>query len=139
MTNLQIYSCSIVDDPEQKGSVFVEHLTPYTVSNKEDIAKILQKASHNHQNNNEVLKNCQDGDSHKIFTITLYTRQTTLPGEEILKTGKLYFVEVADPGYSTHGDKPAREVYTLHQSREALFKVVKALEERHSYIPHKLV
>lgn len=129
----------MLDDPEQKKTVFIENLTACTLSDAGDIGKILLKAFDNHAANTRVFSNYVEGESHRIFSITVYSRLTTLPGEEILKTGNLYFVEVGDPGYSANAEKPLQEAHTLHQSREALFEVINALAERRSYIPYKYV
>ena len=78
--------------------------------------------------------------SHTIFSITIHMKESTIDGEEILKTGKLNLVDLAgseNVGRSGSVDKRAREAGSINQSLLTLGRVITALVERAPHIPYR--
>jgi kinesin family protein 11 len=64
------------------------------VQNKTEVYRILQKGADKRQKA-ATLMNSQSSRSHSIFTITIFLKEKSLEGEEILKVGKLNLVDLA--------------------------------------------
>lgn len=67
-------------------------------------------------------------------------KESTIDGEEILKTGKLNLVDLAgseNVGRSGSVDKRAREAGSINQSLLTLGRVITALVERAPHIPYR--
>lgn len=78
--------------------------------------------------------------SHTIFSITVHMKESTIDGEEILKTGKLNLVDLAgseNVGRSGSVDKRVREAGNINQSLLTLGRVITALVERAPHIPYR--
>lgn len=127
----------IQEDPEQKGSYHIQNLSATTLCAADDIPKLFEKADES-RSSSSILE-YSGGLSHKIFIVNVHTRSVSLPGEEYLKTGKLYFVNVAGVENLKRVGKASRKGASLNQSLNALTHVTKALEERNGYIPYKWV
>lgn len=84
--------------------------------------------------------NRQSSRSHSIFTISVITRQVTVDGDEIMKTGKLYMVDLAGSeniGRSGSTELRAREAGNINKSLLTLGKVIKALAQKSPHVPYR--
>lgn len=84
--------------------------------------------------------NSSSSRSHTVFTIVVHTRETTIDGEELVKTGKLNLVDLAgSENISKSGaiDKRAREAGNINQSLLTLGRVIKALTEKNTHVPYR--
>jgi kinesin family protein 11 len=78
--------------------------------------------------------------SHTVFTVTVHIKESTDDGEELLKIGKLNFVDLAGSeniGRSGAVDKRAREAGSINQSLLTLGRVITSLVERAPHIPYR--
>lgn len=126
-------SCRVLEDSEQKGTMYIQNLSAQTVCDVGDIQKIFAAAEKNRQNSS-ALVNCEDGLSHKVFIVNVYTRIVVVPGEEHLKSGKIIFVDTAGCE-NLRKAKGSRKGNTINQSLVTLTNAVKALEEKSQYVP----
>lgn len=129
-----MFSVRINEDPELQGSMCIQNLTSCTVYNKASIGDVFRTAEHN-KKNFETLKESK-GHSHTIFIVNIYTRTVHLHGEERLKTGRLYFVNVAGCENVKRDSKMAKKGKSINQSLVALVNVATALEYREKYVPY---
>lgn len=90
-----------------------------TIGKEKDIEKIFKKAEENTKFHN---RDGKESFAHRIFTIAVHIK-TTVDDEEVVKTGKLCFVRVANNDNANNLD--------------TLMLVTKALEERETYVPYK--
>ena len=84
----------IYDDSQRKGSVVIPNLEEVNVQNKHEVYQILQKGAERRQKA-ATLMNAQSSRSHSIFTLTVFSKEKSLDGEETLKVGKLNLVDLA--------------------------------------------
>lgn len=77
-----------------KGGVFVRGLEEEVVCSASEIYKILDRGS-SKRRTAETLLNKQSSRSHSIFSITIYMKESTHEGEEMIKCGKLNLVDLA--------------------------------------------
>ncbi|XP_006624773.1 kinesin-like protein Klp61F isoform X2 [Apis dorsata] len=129
----------LYEDASKKGAVIVHGLEEVTIHNTSEVYKILKKGSDKRQTA-ATFMNTQSSRSHTIFSITVHMKESTIDGEEILKTGKLNLVDLAgseNVGRSGSVDKRAREAGNINQSLLTLGRVITALVERAPHIPYR--
>ncbi|WAR21929.1 KIF11-like protein [Mya arenaria] len=106
----------IYEDSTRKGSVIIQGLEEIVVKSKDEVR------------------------SHSVFTVTIHTKENTMEGEELLKTGKLHLVDLAGSeniGRSGAVDKRAREAGNINQSLLTLGRVITALVEHAPHVPYR--
>ena len=84
--------------------------------------------------------NAYSSQSHSVFSVTIPMKETTVDGQELVKTGKLNLVDLAgseNTGRSRAVDKRAREAGNINQSLLTLGRVITALVERTPHVPYR--
>lgn len=124
---------------EENGSVNVSGMEEVFVRNAEEGLKALKDGTFRRQ---VASTKCNDRSSrsHSVFTITLHMKQTTVEGQEYVKTGKFNLVDLAGSeniGRSGAQDMRAREAGMINQSLLTLGRVINALVERSPHIPYR--
>ena len=76
-----------------KGSVVISGLEEVVVHDKNEVYSILEKGSLRRQTA-ATLINAHSSRSHTVFSVTVHIKESTLEGEELVKTGKLNLVGV---------------------------------------------
>ncbi|KAK1125677.1 hypothetical protein K0M31_005227 [Melipona bicolor] len=138
-TNSDASKLRLYEDASKKGAVIIHGLEEVTIHNTSEVYKILKKGADKRQTA-ATLMNAQSSRSHTIFSITIHMKESTIDGEEILKTGKLNLVDLAgseNVGRSGSVDKRAREAGSINQSLLTLGRVITALVERAPHIPYR--
>ncbi|CAD1468541.1 unnamed protein product, partial [Heterotrigona itama] len=138
-TNSDASKLRLYEDASKKGAVIIHGLEEITIHNTSEVYKILKKGADRRQTA-ATLMNAQSSRSHTIFSITIHMKESTIDGEEILKTGKLNLVDLAgseNVGRSGSVDKRAREAGNINQSLLTLGRVITALVERAPHIPYR--
>lgn len=133
-SNLRIF-----EDPKRPGSIIIHGMEEITVNNKDEIYQILERGAARRQTA-ATLMNATSSRSHSVFSVTIHTKDTTITGEELLKTGKLYLVDLAGSeniGRSGAVDKRAREAGNINQSLLTLGRVITALVEHAPHVPYR--
>lgn len=129
----------VFDDAKKRGSVIVGGLEEVGVKSKAEIYEILRRGSAKRQTAATLLNACSSR-SHTIFSITVHIRESSIEGEELLKTGKLNLVDLAGSeniGRSGAQDKRAREAGNINQSLLTLGRVITALVEKRPHVPYR--
>ncbi|XP_066257434.1 kinesin-like protein KIF11 isoform X1 [Euwallacea similis] len=124
---------------DPKGRIYIQHLSENTVCNSNDIYMLLQKGTLKRQTAATLL-NTHSSRSHTVFTITVFTRETSVNGEEILKTGKLNLVDLAGSeniAKSGAKDKRAQESANINRSLLTLGRVIQNLADNSKYVPYR--
>ena len=84
--------------------------------------------------------NAYSSRSHSVISVTIPMKETTVDGQELVKTGKLNLVDLAgseNTGRSQAVDKRAREAGNINQSLLTLGRVITALVERTPHVPYR--
>ncbi|XP_068619569.1 kinesin-like protein Klp61F isoform X1 [Battus philenor] len=133
----------IYEDVTRKGANIVNGLEEITVSNKNEVFKIMAQGQER-KRVASTLMNAQSSRSHTVFTIVVHMKENSPEGEELVKIGKLNLVDLAgSENISKAGsDNPAkkeraRECVNINQSLLTLGRVITALVERHPHIPYR--
>ncbi|XP_052226778.1 kinesin-like protein KIF11 isoform X1 [Dreissena polymorpha] len=129
----------IYEDSTRKGSVIIQGLEEIIVKSKDEVYEILERGASRRQTAATLL-NAFSSRSHSVFTVTIHTKENTMEGEELLKTGKLHLVDLAGSeniGRSGAVDKRAREAGNINQSLLTLGRVITALVEHAPHIPYR--
>ncbi|KAL4220542.1 Kinesin-related protein 11 [Mactra antiquata] len=129
----------IYEDSARKGSVIIQGLEEIVVKSKDEVYEILERGACRRQTA-ATLMNAFSSRSHSVFTVTIHTKENTMEGEELLKTGKLHLVDLAGSeniGRSGAVDKRAREAGSINQSLLTLGRVITALVEHAPHIPYR--
>ncbi|XP_060567348.1 kinesin-like protein KIF11 [Ruditapes philippinarum] len=129
----------IYEDSSRKGSVIIQGLEEIVVKSKDEVYEILERGASKRQTA-ATLMNAFSSRSHSVFTVTIHTKENTIDGEELLKTGKLHLVDLAGSeniGRSGAVDKRAREAGNINQSLLTLGRVITALVEHAPHIPYR--
>lgn len=138
----------------------IQGLEELTVSNKNEVYSILERGAARRQTAATLLNACSSR-SHSVFSVTVHMKESSIDGEEMLKTGKLnlvrphqqstiedhkcnsYFrlkVDLAGSeniGRSGAVDKRAREAGNINQSLLTLGRVITALVEHAPHVPYR--
>ncbi|GJQ83392.1 hypothetical protein Trydic_g18497, partial [Trypoxylus dichotomus] len=129
----------IYEDKAQKGSVILQGLEELSVTELTQVYKILEQGTERRRIAS-TLMNSTSSRSHTVFTVVVHTREITVEGEELVKTGKLNLVDLAgSENISKSGaiDKRAREAGNINQSLLTLGRVIKALTEKNTHVPYR--
>ncbi|XP_052770351.1 kinesin-like protein KIF11-B [Mya arenaria] len=129
----------IYEDSTRKGSVIIQGLEEIVVKSKDEVYEILERGASRRQTAATLL-NAFSSRSHSVFTVTIHTKENTMEGEELLKTGKLHLVDLAGSeniGRSGAVDKRAREAGNINQSLLTLGRVITALVEHAPHVPYR--
>ncbi|KXX83167.1 Kinesin-like protein bimC [Madurella mycetomatis] len=135
-TKLKIY-----DDTSRKGhsTTVVQGMEERYIMNAADGLRWLQEGSVKRQ---VAATKCNDlsSRSHTVFTITVYTKQKTENGEDLLMLGKLNLVDLAGSENiqrSGAENKRAAEAGLINKSLLTLGRVINALVDRSAHIPYR--
>uniref|UniRef100_A0A914VQU9 Kinesin-like protein n=1 Tax=Plectus sambesii TaxID=2011161 RepID=A0A914VQU9_9BILA len=129
-TRLRIY-----EDPMRKGSVVINGMEEVSVRNREEVYSVS-----NISTKNGCVAPSRLCRSHSVFTVTVTVRDVSVPGEELLRQGKLHLVDLAGSeciGRSGAVDKRAREAGNINQSLLTLGRVITALTSNAPHIPYR--
>ncbi|KAI9179171.1 Kinesin- motor protein [Blastocladiella emersonii ATCC 22665] len=124
---------------DRSGSVVLQFQEEASVQTAHEAMQRVQEASRRRQTAATDL-NAASSRSHCIFTITVFMRETTDSGEELLKTGKLNLVDLAGSENVTRSgaeNMQAREAGLINKSLLYLGRVINALVKRDSHIPYR--
>lgn len=77
-----------------QGSVVIQGLEELAVSNKNEVYAILERGAARRQTAATLLNACSSR-SHSVFSVTVHMKESSVEGEEMLKTGKLNLVHMA--------------------------------------------
>ncbi|KAB0343359.1 hypothetical protein FD754_020285, partial [Muntiacus muntjak] len=113
------------DDPRSKRGVIIKGLEEFTVHNKNEVYQILEKGTAKRTT---------------AFSVTIHMKETIVDGEELVKSGKLNLVDLADSeniGRSEAVEKRAQEAGNINQSLLTLERVIIALVERTLHAPYR--
>uniref|UniRef100_A0A914VF80 Kinesin-like protein n=1 Tax=Plectus sambesii TaxID=2011161 RepID=A0A914VF80_9BILA len=133
-TRLRIY-----EDPMRKGSVVINGMEEVSVRNREEVYSVLRRGAERRKTAC-TLMNLNSSRSHSVFTVTVTVRDVSVPGEELLRQGKLHLVDLAGSeciGRSGAVDKRAREAGNINQSLLTLGRVITALTSNAPHIPYR--
>ncbi|CAE6462974.1 unnamed protein product [Rhizoctonia solani] len=128
----------IFDDVAKKGT-FIQGLEEAHVQDAQHAIEILRKGSERRQIAATKF-NDHSSRSHSIFTLTVYTKETSSDGNDLFKTGKLNLVDLAGSeniGRSGAENKRAREAGMINQSLLTLNRVITALVEKSPHVPYR--
>ena len=126
------------DDPRNKRRVIIKGLEEITVHNKDGVYQILETEAAK-RTAAATLMNAYSSLSRSVLSVTIHMKETTVDGEELVKTGKLNLVDLAgseNTGRSGAVGKRAREAGNISQSLLTLGKVITALVERAPHVPY---
>lgn len=124
---------------DSKGQVTVRGLEEVTVTNSEEIFKVIEDGTARRKTA-ETMLNKQSSRSHSVFSITIHIKESTSDGEELIKCGKLNLVDLAgSENISRSGTREsrAREAGEINKSLLTLGRVITALVERGSHVPYR--
>ncbi|KDN37222.1 kinesin-domain-containing protein [Tilletiaria anomala UBC 951] len=126
---------------ESKDGPQVQGVWETPISSAEEGLKLLRQGSERRQ---VAATNCNDvsSRSHSIFTLTVYTRDTSpnAKDNDLLKVGKLYLVDLAGSESierSGAKEKGAREAGMINKSLLTLGRVINALVEGSAHVPYR--
>ncbi len=74
-----------------QGSVVIQGLEELTVHSKNEVFAILERGRARRQTA-ATLINAQSSRSHSVFSVTVHIKESSIEGEELVKTGKLNLV-----------------------------------------------
>ena len=126
---------------DQKGQVLVRGLEEVTVTNSDEIFKVLEDGTARRKTA-ETMLNKQSSRSHSVFSITIHIKEPTVDGEELIKCGKLNLVDLAGSenisrSGSNQKDSRTREAGEINKSLLTLGRVITALVERGNHVPYR--
>ena len=127
--------------PNPQGSVVINGLEEVIVHSKDEVYSILERGRLRRQTAATLLNACSSR-SHSVFSVTVHMKESSINGEEMLKTGKLNLVDLAgSENISRSGavDKRAREAGNINQSLLTLGRVITSLVERAPHVPYRCV
>lgn len=84
----------LFDDQAKKGSVIIQNVEEVPIRSRADIYGILKKGTEKRRVA-ETKMNKASSRSHSVFSVTVHQKESTISGEEVMKTGKLYLVDLA--------------------------------------------
>eukprot|EP00038_Savillea_parva_P011141 m.195399 g.195399 ORF g.195399 m.195399 type:complete len:1050 (-) comp19472_c0_seq1:183-3332(-) len=130
---------AMYEDTARKGSVIIKGLEEVIVRDKSEVYGILQKGA-SRRSTAETKMNKQSSRSHSVFSCTVHQKENTVSGEELVKTGKMYLVDLAGAeniGRSGATNSRAREAGNINQSLLTLGRVISKLVEHAGHIPYR--
>ena len=87
--NLSLFLPSCVSFPQ--GSVVIQGLEELAVNNKNEVYSILERGAARRKTAATLL-NASSSRSHSVFSVTVHMKESSMDGEDMLKTGKLNLV-----------------------------------------------
>ncbi|KAI0224733.1 Kinesin-like protein KIF11-A [Lamellibrachia satsuma] len=121
------------------GACVVQGLEEAVVLDKNEVYRILEQGALRRQTAG-TLMNAHSSRSHSVFMVTIHTKENSVDGEELLKTGKLNLVDLAGSeciGRSGAIEKRAREAGNINQSLLTLGRVITALVDHAPHVPYR--
>ena len=76
-----------------QGSVVIHGLEELIVHDKNEVYSILERGASRRQTAATLLNACSSR-SHSVFSVTVHMKESSIEGEEMLKTGKLNLVSL---------------------------------------------
>jgi kinesin family protein 11 len=131
----------ICEDKSKRGrGMYCRGLSEVHVKTAEDILDVLQGASERRQVG-ETKMNKTSSRSHCLFTLTVATKERTLDGMVMERTGKLHMVDLAGSECAkTAGNSTStkeRERKNINQSLLTLGRVITSLRDKAGRIPYR--
>eukprot|EP00041_Stephanoeca_diplocostata_P036746 m.1352773 g.1352773 ORF g.1352773 m.1352773 type:complete len:1030 (+) comp24927_c0_seq6:103-3192(+) len=130
----------LFEDANRKGSVIINGLEEVSVYSKHDVFDILTRGAERRRTA-ETKMNKASSRSHSVFSVTVHQKESSVAtGEELLKTGKLYLVDLAGAeniGRSGAMNARAAEAGNINKSLLTLGRVISKLVERSAHIPYR--
>ncbi|ORZ35876.1 P-loop containing nucleoside triphosphate hydrolase protein [Catenaria anguillulae PL171] len=124
---------------DRTGTVVIKNLEECLVDSAPAAMRLVMEAGTKRKKSGTAL-NAFSSRSHCIFTITVFMRETTLAGEELVKTGKLNLVDLAGSeniSRSKAQDQQVREAGAINKSLLNLGRVINALVRREAHVPYR--
>lgn len=125
-------SISIMEDGE--GNVYLRGLEEIEVKGADEVYKILHAGSMK-KHTAETFSNEKSNRSHSIFSISINMKECFQDGVELLKCGKLNFVDLA--GSENILRSRARESGMINKSLLTFGRVINALAENSNHVPYR--
>ncbi|WOG91218.1 hypothetical protein DCAR_0310466 [Daucus carota subsp. sativus] len=122
-----------------KGCVLLRGLEEEAVYSANEIHNLLERGAVKRRTADTLL-NKRSSRSHSVFTITVYVKEATVGGEELIKCGKLNLVDLAgSENISRSGSREsrAREAGEINKSLLTLGRVINALVEHSAHVPYR--
>ncbi|KAL8125892.1 hypothetical protein AgCh_013261 [Apium graveolens] len=122
-----------------KGCVLLRGLEEEAVYSANEIYNLLERGAVKRRTADTLL-NKRSSRSHSVFTITVYVKEATVGGEELIKCGKLNLVDLAgSENISRSGSREsrAREAGEINKSLLTLGRVINALVEHSVHVPYR--
>lgn len=85
-----MYRCDLSNISLQ-GSVVIHGLEELIVHSKDEVYSILERGTARRQTAATLLNACSSR-SHSVFSVTVHMKESSIDGEEMVKTGKLNLV-----------------------------------------------
>ncbi|XP_076749594.1 kinesin-like protein Klp61F [Xylocopa sonorina] len=129
----------LYEDTSRKGAIIIQGLEEVIIHNISEVYKVLQRGLQRRQIATTLI-NAQSSRSHTVFSITVHMKETTVGGDDVLKTGKLNLVDLAgseNVGRSGAADRRVKEAGSINQSLLTLSRVITALVEKAPHIPYR--
>ncbi|KDO35495.1 hypothetical protein SPRG_00342 [Saprolegnia parasitica CBS 223.65] len=123
----------------KRGGVYCQNLEEVTTLTASHVFELLEIGSKN-RIMAETLLNDQSSRSHCIFTIRIHSKESNIPGEELIRSGTLNLVDLAGSeciGRSGARNVRAREAGNINQSLLTLGRVITALVDKHPHVPYR--
>ncbi|SMY30119.1 unnamed protein product [Zymoseptoria tritici ST99CH_1A5] len=131
----------IFDEANRNGrtTTLVQGMEERHIKNASKGIQLLRAGSHKRQ---VAATQCNDlsSRSHTVFTITVYVKQASDTGHELVSAGKLNLVDLAGSENiqrSGAENKRAAEAGLINKSLLTLGRVINALVEKSSHIPYR--
>lgn len=124
---------------DAKDSVVVRGQEEIIVRTAADIFQLLDQGTAKRRTEKTLL-NAQSSRSHSVFCVTAHMTERQPDGEDVIKIGKLYLVDLAgSESAAKSGAVGARanEASCINKSLLVLGRVITALVEKSSHIPHR--
>ncbi|OQR99117.1 kinesin [Thraustotheca clavata] len=122
-----------------RGGVYCHNLEEVTTLTASHVFDLLEIGSKN-RIMAETLLNDSSSRSHCIFTIRIHSKESSIPGEEMIQIGTLNLVDLAGSecvGRSGARNVRAREAGSINQSLLTLGRVITALVDKLPHIPYR--
>ncbi|EGD77373.1 hypothetical protein PTSG_12732 [Salpingoeca rosetta] len=135
----QYQKLRLFEDSRSKGSVVIQGLEEVIVHNASEVFGLIQRGTEKRRTS-ETKMNKASSRSHSVFSVTVHQKESSMTGEELLKTGKLYLVDLAGSeniGRSGAKKDRAREAGNINQSLLTLGRVIQKLVQKEQHIPYR--
>eukprot|EP00043_Microstomoeca_roanoka_P016081 m.162442 g.162442 ORF g.162442 m.162442 type:complete len:193 (+) comp16388_c0_seq31:742-1320(+) len=99
----------LFEDARNKGSVVIQGLEEVIVKTANEVFGLIQQGA-DKRRTSETKMNKSSSRSHSVFSVTIHQKESSLTGEELLKTGKLYLVDLGENDTHIH---PPQTIFLL--------------------------